>query len=137
LTSLYYYPQTGGVETSLRYLAKELKSLRHDVRVLSFDKTDNTNRYEEIDGIPIYRHPVQHSRFPPLTYKRIEAAAFKAINCLLSDFYPDEIWCRNSVVASGLIKCNAVRCIKHIFPTTGSLDIAGLYSLIINHGCLL
>ncbi|MEM5772062.1 MAG: glycosyltransferase family 4 protein [Candidatus Aenigmatarchaeota archaeon] len=50
----YYYPCVGGIERDFFNLAKNLVKLGHDVYVISL-KVPNTNSYEEIDGIKIYR----------------------------------------------------------------------------------
>lgn len=130
LTSLYYYPKIGGVENSLRYIAKELKDQGHDVRIMSFDSSVLKRQVDNVDGLDVYRYFVLSSRNPLIYHLRIKKAAVESFEDLLKDFVPDQIWTRNTIIASGLIKSKKVKIIKHIFSTTSLLNVEGLYSNI-------
>lgn len=55
--SEYYYPIVSGVPVVVRYLAENLTSHGHNVSVVT-QKTDESNRYELLNGVSIYRFPI-------------------------------------------------------------------------------
>ncbi|ATP57965.1 hypothetical protein CPT03_16595 [Pedobacter ginsengisoli] len=125
LVSLYYFPKVGGVETSLRYIAKSLKEQGYEVAILAFD---GAYEYPNVDGIPVYRYAFESSKISYILHKRIKNIASIAIEKVIDSYNPDQIWSRNSIVAAGLIRCNRVKVVKHIFSTTSNLNVDGLYS---------
>lgn len=132
LTSLYYYPSIGGVENSLRYIAKELKKLGHEVVIMTFDNKESIKKIDKIEDVEVHRYFYRSSKLSYFSYKRIQKAANIAFEELLNHFVPDEIWSRNTFVTSGLIRNENVKKIKHIYSTTTELNIKGLYSNIRN-----
>jgi 1,2-diacylglycerol 3-alpha-glucosyltransferase len=59
LASLNYKPHQGGIENSFFYMAKEFKTLGHDVVIMASDKPPGGDgrlpEYEKIDGIDVFR----------------------------------------------------------------------------------
>ncbi len=130
LVGLYYFPKIGGVENSLKSIAKELISLGHEVAILTLDSTTNRKQIDLVEGVKVFRFPLKASVIPPLTHKRIKDKARVAFDEVILDFSPDQIWTRNSIVASGLLLNSKVKHIKHIFSTSSRLNIDGLYNNI-------
>jgi len=66
----YFYPSVGGTQFATHYLAKGLKRLGVDIKIVTFNVNPTVRqlrnglysahlpRYEEIDGLPVYRFPV-------------------------------------------------------------------------------
>lgn len=65
ITSNAYFPNIGGIENSLRYLAREYLKKGYEVNVVVSDVNNVTDDklppFEILDGINIYRYSTQHS----------------------------------------------------------------------------
>ena len=66
LASLNYKPEVGGIENSISYMSKTLKSLGHNVKIVTGDKSSTSQNkylsYEVISDIEIFRFKRMNSK---------------------------------------------------------------------------
>lgn len=107
LAATQFYPEFGGIESSIYYMAKALKRLNHEPVVFTGRTRDKLPLQDEIEGIRIIRYPFIRYKnifgiFHPLSEK---SAIDKNLAGLLKKENFDAIWARHSFFI-----CAAVRC---------------------------
>ena len=126
------YPVIGGVENSLRYIARELVRTGHEVKIFCFQFTSDEPLCMEYEGVEIIRHPCKAERWPHKQYSSRVAAAQQGITNLLMDYLPDAIWSRSAPVGLGIRQAGYDGPLLQIFPTNAWMNCKG--TLLQTHG---
>ncbi len=83
INTLYYPYQVGGAEKSVQLLTEGLLRAGQDVFVISLDKPGELLRHEIINGVKVYRVPLQNLYWPFDNFRRRPNAIFRVIwHCL-------------------------------------------------------
>lgn len=116
----------GGIETTLRLLAKTLVKEGHQVAVLYFDRKNVLFQSFQENGIQFFVAPVTPSRIPGILFRNYAIAAERAISKILITFLPDQIWSRYAIATQGIISNQEFQNLNirllHIYPTTARLQ---------------
>jgi len=106
LAATQFYPEFGGIESSIYYIAKTLKELHHEPVILTGRSRTNLPLYENIEGMRVIRYPFLilrniFSTLRPLCEK-------KAIDRKLKELLKQEefgaIWARHPFFVCSAIK---------------------------------
>lgn len=92
-----FYPEFGGIESSVYYIAKALKKFNHDPVILTGKTRPHLSLSDEVEGIKVIRYPFMKFRnilgiFYPLSEKK---AIDKNLSNLLKKEKFDAIWARH------------------------------------------
>jgi glycosyltransferase involved in cell wall biosynthesis len=120
------YPAIGGVENSLRYMARELVEMGHSVKLFCF-REDGEPDCIEHEGVEITGVRKPQTKIPHRRQTLVTAATSREILPLLKAFKPDQVWCRNTSVGLGIARCADRIPIYQIFCTTASMNTRGTY----------
>lgn len=116
-------PQTlGGVETSIKNLARVLCEKGHNVALLTFDSNLQEGKYRFENGLIHYNYPVTRDRAGLLFIYRILKTSEEAVKEILKDFRPDQIWSRTIETTYVLKQSNLTSKIIHIPPGTVGIE---------------
>lgn len=126
------YPMIGGVENSLRFIGRELRSAGHEVKIFCLQTSPDQPLRMEHEGIEIIRAPYTPRRWPHTRLRSIVRATKQSIPSLLNEFKPEAIWSRSASVGLGIRRGGFQGPLLQIFPTNAKMNCRGLY--IQNHG---
>jgi glycosyltransferase involved in cell wall biosynthesis len=121
------YPNIGGVENSLNYIAKELINQSHEVIIVSFDSIKNEVDYIEHNGVWYYKIPLRAAVGAPMRLFYLNKAVKKEIGKIIEDFKPNEIWSRSALLSFCVKRLNLNIPITQIYATTAWLHTKGTY----------
>ena len=121
------YPAIGGVENSLNYMAQALIQKGHQVKILCFRRSAYEPSRIVHNNVEIIYADHQDSRLPNKSIFNAVKATTVAINALLNEYTPDEIWTRRAAMGLGVARSQYRGALKHVFPTTAKMDSKGLY----------
>ncbi len=121
------YPVIGGVENSLRYIARELVKEGHEVKIFCFQFTSEEPLRMEYEGVEIIRYPCKSERWPHKQFSSRVAAAQRGITNVLVDFLPDAIWSRSAPVGLGIRRAGYDGPLLQIFPTNAWMNCKGTF----------
>jgi glycosyltransferase involved in cell wall biosynthesis len=121
------YPNIGGVENSLNYIAKELINQSHEVIIVSFDSIKNEVDYIEHNGVGYYKIPLRAAVGAPMRLFYLNKAVKKEIGKIIEDFKPNEIWSRSALLSFCVKRLNLNIPITQIYATTAWLHTKGTY----------
>lgn len=127
LMNMSAYPNVGGVENSLNYIAKELIKNGYEVVVVSFSSLlSKENRFTH-SNVNYITFPIEDSFGAPMRFLRVRRAVKKYIKDLLLEFCPDQIWSRSTILAYCVSKLGIPIPITQIYATTAFLHTKGTY----------
>jgi glycosyltransferase involved in cell wall biosynthesis len=126
------YPQIGGVENSLRFIARELLLAGHEVKIFCFQLSQTEPLRMVHEGVEIIRCPYTPSRWPHAQFLNHVATAQRAIPAVLAEFQPDAVWSRSAYVGLGIRRGGYRGPLLQIFPTNAKMNCRGLF--IQTHG---
>lgn len=107
LAATQFYPEFGGIESSLYYIAKTLKELNHEPVVLTARTRPDLPLEDDVEGIKVIRYPFVIFKnilgiFHPVSEK---IAIDKSLANLLGKGKFDAIWARHSFFVCSAVKC--------------------------------
>ena len=119
------YPYIGGVENSLGFIAQELVSAGHEVKIFCLQFSPDEPLRMEHEGIEIIRHPCKSERWPHKQHFGRMAVVQQAIPAVLDEFQPDAIWSRAASMGLGIRRGGYNGPLLQIFPTNAKMNCRG------------
>ena len=121
------YPQIGGVENSLHYIAQALLSEGHEVKIFCFQFTPGEPLSMDHAGVEIIRYPCKNERWPHKQYISRVKAAELGISNFMGGFRPNAVWSRNVSVGVGIRRSGYKGPLLQIFPTNAKMNCKGAF----------
>lgn len=121
------YPTVGGVENSLRFMARELLAAGHQVKIYCLETDPAVPLRMEYEGVEIVRTPYRPERWPHRQIARTVAAVAQGSPAILDEFQPEAIWSRSTLVGMGIREGGYRGPLLQIFPTCAKMYAKGLF----------
>jgi glycosyltransferase involved in cell wall biosynthesis len=121
------YPAIGGVENSLRFMARELIELGHEVKIWCFHSDSKEKVSFFIENIEIVKYPIKPVRLPHKRHNENLKSAKEGLSEYIKHYLPDVIWSRSSIIGLGTILSGYEGPLFQIFCTNAKMDSQGLY----------
>lgn len=119
------YPEIGGVENSLNFIARELISRGHEVKIWCLQNSPNQALVSEHEGVQILRSPCPTIRWPHKRIRKTIRITQNVIPKLLETFPADAIWSRSARIAMGVAFSGFKGPLLQIFSTNAKMDSFG------------
>lgn len=125
LTNISYLPTIGGIENSLRYIARELSKLGHEVKIACFRKETENCFPKFFDGVHVIRIPIGSYRWPnKRLFTQVEIFSKGLVN-LFEIWMPDTIWSRHPATCLAAKNAGFKGPICNVFATNAWMDSYG------------
>ena len=121
------FPQIGGVENSLGYIARELHALGHKVQVFCLQLGVDEPLHVVHEQVEYVRAPSVRSRWPHTRLWNYVAAVEQAAPAVIEAFRPNVVWSRSASVALGIRRGGYSGPLVQVFCTNARMDSGGTY----------
>lgn len=120
-------PSLGGVSNSLRYIARALLEIGHEVKVLALQMSPEDPPLTRYEGVEIVRRPYRPSRWPHRRWRAQITIARSEVGALMEEYAPGAIWCRSIPMSLGIARSRFSGPLIPIMPTTARMHTRGAY----------
>lgn len=127
IANIAAYPKIGGIETSLRFIARALRRLGHEPKILCLRDSPQESAGDWHEGVEIIRTERLRSPLPGRLYRHMIQAAARGFSELSERWSPDVVWSRCAPVALGIRAGGYDGPMLQIFPTMSRMNSRGLY----------
>jgi 1,2-diacylglycerol 3-alpha-glucosyltransferase len=127
IANITAYPHIGGIETSLRFIARALRRLGHEPKIFCLRGSPQESAGDWHEGVEIIRAERLRSPSPRQHYRYMAQAAARGIAELSDRWTPDIVWSRSAPVAIGIRQGGYTGPMLQIFPTMSRMNSRGLY----------
>lgn len=120
-------PTVGGVENSMKYIARELKGMGIETRMMCLQRNPNEDQRYECEGVTVHRLPYFPTRWPHLRLEQIARTTAKNGRRILDKFNPNQIWCRSIPMGIGLARLKYPIELSQIYSSNAYMHCRGSY----------
>lgn len=117
LTAAQVYPSVGGIENSLRYIARGLCDLGYDVGILAFQSHPQESGTSEYEGVPVFKISRPGKKFVAKQYSSEIAHIKNQSKKIIDEWKPERIISRNVCFTLAMAGLGYSSNLLHVFPT--------------------
>lgn len=127
LVSSSAYPAIGGVENSLKFMARELLRVGHEVMIVCLQSSSEHALQTTHEGVEILRLPHSSKRWPHSRLYNSVKTVKLAMPKIIQKFKPDAVWSRSLPMGIGIRQSGFDGPLLQIFATNAKMNCKGLY----------